>query len=226
MEFQKIVNVLDTTSDDKDLLRFVTRKWIEVYDQTRINYYNVNKEIRIKIPMLRSDLFHFSDTYIVVKGYIAVTNIDDAKRNKSVAFKNNEPFINCISKVNGVQTGNAEDLDIVMPVYNLFEYSKNYSKAAGSLWNYYRDEPSIIGNTYNVGAGDDGYDATKTGKNETEIVVPLKHLSNFWRMLNIPLINCEIELILTWSKKCALADMTVRAAGSNNDPPEIPDQLD
>ena len=78
---------------------------------------------------------------------------------------------------------------------------------------------SITGNTYNIGDGEDGYDANKVGKNETEIVIPLKHLSNFWRSLNIPLINCKIELILTWSKNCVLADMTVRAAGNNNIPP-------
>ena len=60
MEFQKIINLLDTTSDNKDLPRFVTKKWIEVYDQSEKNY-NINKEIRIKIPMLRSDLYNFSD---------------------------------------------------------------------------------------------------------------------------------------------------------------------
>ena len=100
MEFQKIVNFLDTTSDDKDLPRFVTKKWIEVYDQSEKNY-NPNKEIRIKTSMLRSDLCDFSDAYIVVKGTITVTDPDNAKRNKSVAFKNNAPFINCISKING-----------------------------------------------------------------------------------------------------------------------------
>ena len=99
------------------------------------------------------------------------------------------------------------------------------------MWSYYRDEPSnpfsfnsesfkyktsITRNNYD---GDDN--ANEVGKNETEIVLPLKHLSNFWRNLNIPLINCKIELILTWSKNCALADMTVRAAGNNNDPPAI-----
>ena len=167
--------------------------------------YSVNKEIRIKTPMLRSDLCDFSDAYIVVKGEITVTNPNNAKRNKAVAFKNNAPFINCISKINGIQIDNAEDLDVVMPMYNLLEYSKNYRKATGSLWNYYKDEPSnplssnsesfkyktsITGNTY---GGDD--DANKVGKNETEIVVLLKHLSNFWRTLNIPLINYEIELI-------------------------------
>ena len=109
-------------------------------------------------------------------------------------------------------------------MYNLLKYSKNHKKTTGSLWNYYGDEPSnplssnsesfkyktsITGNTYNVGAGEAGYDANKVGKNETEVVIPLKHLSNFWRSLNIPLINCEVELILTWSKNCVLADMTV-----------------
>ena len=102
MEFQKIVNLLDTTSDDKDLPRFVTKKWIEVYDQSEKNY-SINKEIRIKTPMLRSDLCDFSDAYIVVKGDITVdgrANVN--RRNKSVGFKNNALFINCISKINGV----------------------------------------------------------------------------------------------------------------------------
>ena len=102
MEFQKIVNLLDTTSDDKRLPRFVTKKWIEVYDQLGRNSCNVNKEIRIKTSMLRSDLSDFSDAYIVVKRTITVTDPNDAKRNKSVAFKNNASFINGISKVNGV----------------------------------------------------------------------------------------------------------------------------
>ena len=86
MEFQKIVNLLDATSDNKDLPRFVIKEWIEVYDQSG-RHYRVNKGIRIKKKKLRSDLCDFSDAYIVVKGYIAVTEPDDAKRNKSVAFK-------------------------------------------------------------------------------------------------------------------------------------------
>ena len=235
MGFQKIVNLFDMTFDDKYLPALVTKKWIEVYDQSG-NMYNVNKEIRIKTPLLRSDLCDFRDPYIVVKGVIAVTNPDAAKGNKVMTFKNNAPFINCISKINGVKIDNAEDLDAVMPIYNLLEYGKNYRKTTGSLCSYYRDEPSdplssnseslkwktsITGNTYNVGDDEVGYDADKVGKNETEIVIPLKHLSNFWRTLDIPLINCEIELILTWSKNCALADLTETAAGNNNDPPAI-----
>ena len=121
MEFQKIINLLNITYDDKDLRRFVTKKWIEVYGQSEKNY-NVDKGIRIKTPMLRSDLCDFSDTYIVVKGDITLEGDDD------FVFKNNAPFINCITKINGIKIDNAEDLDVVMPMYNLLEYSKNYKK--------------------------------------------------------------------------------------------------
>ena len=78
--------------------------------------------------MFRSDLCDFRDAYIVVEGNVIVTNPEDAKRNKSIAFKNNTPFINCISKISGVQIENAEDLDVVIPIYNLLEFGKNYRK--------------------------------------------------------------------------------------------------
>ena len=152
-----------------------------------------------------------------VKGDITVAEPNNVKRNKSLAFKNNIRFINCILKIDGVQIDNAEYLAVVMRMYNLIEYSKNYRKTTGSLWNYYRDKPSnplssnseyfkyqtsIIGNTYNAGVGEAGYDAGKVGKNITEVVIPLKHLRGFWRVLNILLINYEVELIVTWPKNC------------------------
>ena len=96
----KITNFLDINSDNKDLPKFVSKKWIEVYDQSEGNY-NVNKEIRIKISMLRSDLCDYSNAYTVVKGTITIVRPNGAKRNKEVTFKNNAPFINCISKING-----------------------------------------------------------------------------------------------------------------------------
>ena len=136
---------------------------------------------------------------------------------KKLVFKNNAPFINCISKINGVKIGNAEDLYVVTPMYNLLEYSKNYRKTAGSLWNYYRDEPnsgvngginySIMNSKsfdYKVNFVENGVTQGNLTKNDVKIVVPLTYLSNFWRSLNIPLINCEIELILTWFANCVL----------------------
>ena len=92
--------------------------------------------------MLRSDLCDFSNAYIVVKGTITVTNLINGAYDKKLAFKNNAPFVSCISKINNILIDNAEDLDIVMLMYNLTEYSKNYSKTTRSLWNYYRDEPN------------------------------------------------------------------------------------
>ena len=152
-----------------------------------------------------------------MEGDITLEGDNDAnKRNKNLAFKNNAPFINCISKINGVKIDNAEDLDVVMPMYNLLEYSKNYRKTTGSLWNYCRDEPS---NTLSLNSESFKYKASIVGKTpenndsvtNTKVAIPLKHLSNFWRALNIPLINCEVELILTWSKNYILADMAVDA---------------
>ena len=91
-----------------------------------------------------------SDAYVWVKGKITVTNPNDnANFNKELTLKNNAPFISCISKINGELVENAEDLDIVIPMYNLLEYSKNYEKSSGSLFNYYRDEPSKT----TIGAG-------------------------------------------------------------------------
>ena len=128
LEFQKIVNFPNTNSDG-NLPRFITKKWVEMYDQLEKNY-SPNKEIRIKTSMLRSDLCDYSDAYIVVKGDIILEGDNDAnKQSKNLAFKNNAPFINYISKINGLKIDNAEDLDVVMPMYNLLEYSKNYRKA-------------------------------------------------------------------------------------------------
>ena len=117
--------------------------------------YKPSKPIRFKSTMLRSDLCDFSDAYIAVKGTITLTKTDGRRfidiRNSFLAFKNNTPFTNCISKINNVLINNAEELDVVMPMYNLLEYSKSYRKTAGSLWNYYRDEPNgFPANNYNA----------------------------------------------------------------------------
>ena len=108
---------------------------IKIYQDFLLKNYNVNKEIRIKTSRLRSDLCDFRAAYIVVKGDITHEGDNDAnKRNENLVFKINAPFINCILKINGVKTDNAEDLDVVMPMNNLLEYTKNYRKLTGSLW--------------------------------------------------------------------------------------------
>ena len=123
MEFQKIAKLRFTKIfwkiTSKDLPRFATKKWIEVYDQSEKNC-SPNKEIRIKTSMLRSDLCDFSDAYIVVEGTITLKGDNDAnKQNKNLAFRNNAPFINYISRINAVKIDNAEDLAVAMPMYNL-----------------------------------------------------------------------------------------------------------
>ena len=135
----------------------------------------LTKKIIIKAPTLRSDLRDFSDAYIVVKRVIAVTDPGNAKRNKTFAFKSNAPLVNCISKINSVQIDN---LDVVMPMYNLLEYRKKYREKTGSLWNYYRDEPS---NPLSSNSESFNYKTSITGNTKTKIrtVVPLKHWSNF-----------------------------------------------
>ena len=154
-----------------------------------------------------------------------------------LAFKNNASFMKCISKINGVLIDNAEDLDVVIPMYNFLDYSKNYRKTTGSLWNYYRDEPNIYpDNNYNQNSitnsesfkyktsitrktsneNQENNENTEQENTKTkkiiEIVVPLKQLSNFWRTIEMLLINCEIELILTWSENCVLTDNTTHTA--------------
>ena len=147
--------MLDTTSDN--VPRFITKKWVEVHDQSGSaeDRYKPSKQIRFKTSMLRSDLCDFSDAYIVVKGVITVTKTNGRDfidiRNRFLAFKNNAPFTNCISKINNVLIDNGEDLVVVIPMYNLLEYIKNYRKTTGSLWNCYRDEANDFpANNYNA----------------------------------------------------------------------------
>ena len=95
-------------------------------------------------------------------------------------------------------------------------YRDKSSDTLSSDSEYFKCKTIITGNTYNIGVGEASYDANKVGKNQTEVVIPPKHLSDFWRSLNVPLINCEVELILNWSKNCILIDMTERDAEGDN----------
>ena len=140
MEYDKINNLLLSEDNESEKLsKFVTREYVKVNSLS--NAYNENKSIRFKTPMLRSNLCDYSDAYILVKGTITVTapgannnanNIRD-KRNRPLILKNNAPFVSCITRINDELIEDADDLDIVMPMYNLLEYSKNYRK----LWGRY-----------------------------------------------------------------------------------------
>ena len=137
MEYQKIANLLNDESNKPS--KFRTRNWVEINDEAR-GTYSPNKQIKFKTSMLRSSICDYSDACILVKGNITVNNTADAganahNTNKKVIFKNCTPFTNCISKINNTQIDNAEYIDIVMPMYNLIEYSDNYSQTSGSLCN-------------------------------------------------------------------------------------------
>ena len=169
--------------------------------------------------MLRSTLCDYSDANILVQGNISVNNTaaadaDANNTNKKVIFKNCAPFTDC--KINNTQVDNAKDIDIVMPMYNLIEYSDNYSKTSGYLWQYCKDIPAVNNNDnivdFNIANATDSFNFTTKitgqtnddGKINIEIMVPFKYLSNFWKTLEMPSINCEVNLILTWSAKCAI----------------------
>ena len=188
MEYQKIVNLLKDESNKSS--KFRTRNWVEINDEAR-GTCSPNKQIKFKTAMLRSSLCDYSDAYILVKGNIAVNNTAGAGAaanniNKKVIFKNCAPFTNCISKINNTQIDNAEYIDIVMSMYNLIEYSDNYSKTFGSLWQHCK-EIAAVNNAGNIV---DFYEANGTysfnfktkitvqtnnnGRIDVEKMVPLK----------------------------------------------------
>ena len=122
--------------NDSTISKFVTKKWIEVNDLSS-GKYSANKNLRFISSMLGSDLCDYSDAYIVIKSTITVEGDNDDKNGKKLTFHNNASFRSRIQKINNIFIDNTEDLDIVMPIYNMLEYSGNYSMT-GSLWNYYR----------------------------------------------------------------------------------------
>ena len=137
-----MANLLDSASNKQS--KFRTRNWVEINDDIR-GAYSPNKQIGFKTAMLRSSLCDYRDAYILVKGNISVNNTAAADNaTKKVMFKNSAPFTNCISKMDNTQIDNAEYIDIVvMPMYNLIEYSDNYSKTSGSLWQYCKEIPAV-----------------------------------------------------------------------------------
>ena len=176
--------------------------------------------------MLKSSLCDYGDAYILVKGTITVNNTaaadaDANNTNKKVIFKNCAPFTNCISGINNAQVDNAKDIDVIMPLYNLLEYSPAYEKTSGLLWRYCKDIPAVDNNNAIVNFTDNNLTDSfnfkvkmigQTGDDRTknvEIMVPLPYLNIFWRSLELPLINCEVNLILTWSANCVIVSTNV-----------------
>ena len=237
MEYDKINNLLrvvDTSAkhvlsednESEQLSKFVTREYVRVNSLS--NTYNENKSIRFKTLMLRSNLCDYSDAYILVKGTFTVNGVVNGveneilRRNRPLILKNNAPFVSCMTKINNEFIEDADDLDIVMPMYNLLEYSKNYRKTIGSSYNYYRDELSDDNNLNNFPntnvVNSNAFDyknkitgnTNNQGTKDIELAIPLKYLGNFWRALNIPLIRCEIFLELKWNKNCVITSLEQR----------------
>ena len=200
MEYQKIANLLDNgvalnASNQPSKIR--TRNWVEINDESRGTY--TSNDIKFKTTILRSNLYDYADAYIHVKGTITIAGAgnDDAtkradERDKAVTFKNcliiyvcivyfTSPFTKCISKINNTDIDNAQNIDIVMPMYNLIEYSDNYSKTSGSLWQYYKDDPNnniIHSESFKSKIKITGKTPAYGNTKDVEIIVPLKYLNN------------------------------------------------
>ena len=214
MENQKIINLLSKT--DTDSKHFATKKWYIINDENNTNYA-VNKNtgadnpdtIKYDTRVLKPNLCEYAEAYILVNGTIRGTG---GNNNTRLAFKNCAPFTKCNLEINDEHVDTAESLDIVMPMYNLIEYSDNYQDSSATLYQYKRDEQpeanAIADLTANNSSsfkhkvsllGDPDVDGG-IAKTSVKVVVPLKYLSNFFRSLEMPSINCKIKLNLTWKK--------------------------
>ena len=214
MENQKIINLLDKI--DTDSKHFATKKWYIINDENNTNY-GVNKDtgadnpdtIKYGTRVLKPNLCDYAEAYISVDGTIRAAAADG---NTRLALKNCAPFTKCNLEINDEHVDTAENLDIVMPMYNLIEYSDNYQDSSATLYQYKRDEPpeanaiaDLTTNTsssfkYKVILLGNPVVANNIAKINVKVVVPLKYLSNFFRSLEMPLINCKIKLNLTWKK--------------------------
>ena len=210
METQKIVNLLNGADNENS--KFATKKWYIIESESNGNC-SQNDEIKFLTGSIESSLCDYSNAYVLVTGNITATPNNAAMQ---VAFKNCAPFEKCRTEINETFIDETDFINIAMPMYNLIEYSDNYSDTSGSLWQFKRDE---ITNNADVTNDDNAssfkYKASIIGdtrdngtKNEVKIAVPLKYLSNFWRSLEMRLINCKVELSLKWYERCLLAVAT------------------
>ena len=219
MENQKIINLLDKI--DTDSKHFATKKWYIINDENNTNY-GVNKDtgadnpdtIKYDTRVLKPNLCDYAEAYILVDGTISAAA---ANADTRLALKNCAPFTKCNLEVNDEHVDTAENLDIVMPIYNLIEYSDNYQDSSATLYQYKRDElpeanplaDLTVNNSssfkYKVNLLGNAVVAGNVARRNVKAVVRLKYLSNFFRSLEMPLINCKIKLNLTWKKECVLS---------------------
>ena len=190
METQKIVNLLNDSNNENS--KFATKKWYIIDSEAKGNYLPDN-EIKFLTSSLESSLCDYSDAYILVTGNITVTGGD---ANTKVAFKNCAPFKECRTEINETFVDETEHINVAMPMYNLIEYSDNYSDTTDSLWQFKRDEIKGDDNlTVDAQHIPNNLSSFKykssfiTDSYGVKIAVPLEYLSNFWRSLEMPLIN-------------------------------------
>ena len=228
METQKIVNLLN--GSDNENSKFATKRWYVIDSESNDNFSH-HIPIKFLIKSIESSLCDYSHAYILVTGNITVTTTvaaaagGDPQRKQplnaatQVVFKSCAPFGKFSTEIDGTLVDETNFINITMPMYNLIEYSDNYSDTSGRLWDFKRDEivndayvtnydntpsvkykASIIGNTETNGI-----------KNGVKIAVPLKYLSNFCSSLEITMINCKVELSLRWIENCVLTSAAINA---------------
>ena len=214
MESQKIINLLDSNNNESQ--KFATKRWYIINDQnTGHNAYGNGEDgttIKFETKVIKLNLCDYCDAHILVTG-----NIQNKPANSVVAFKNCAPFRTCDVTINDKHVKKAEDLDIVMPMYNLLEYSDNYQDSTRSLYQFKRDEPpddnaNVANNTSSLVYKSKRISGTDNNNvNNVKLVVRLKYVSSFLRSLEMPLVNCKIDLELTWHKDCMISSVNAAA---------------
>ena len=205
METQKIIISLNDSSNEES--KFATKKWYVIDSQAAKGKYKQSDTIKFETETIKSSLCDYSDAFILVTGNVTVIAGNDT----DVAFKDCAPFSTCTTKINDTFFDEANHIYIAMPMCNLIEYSDNYSDTSGSLWRFKRDEVPAGNNDLTIDNSQsfkykeallektaNAVGGTNSSVKDSKIVVPLNYLSNFWRSLQMPLINCKVYLELNW----------------------------
>ena len=228
METLKIVNLLGDANNESS--KFATRKWYVINDQNNTDYGEGNEDsttVKFETKVIEPNHFDYSDVYILITGNITTTGGD---ANIRAAFKNCAPFTKFKTHINDEHVENADNLDIIMPIYSLIEYSDNYSDTSGRLWQFKRDESPVTNavNPDNVSTTNSTtfkykssfFKSLEVDDNgvfkDMKIAVPLKYLTNFWRSLEMPLINWKIHLELNCGKDCVMSTIGDRKCKTTN----------